>query len=154
MITGKSQILLQGNVYLCLNRSTNDDGRCPGLITRQMFISGVYKIRFETAQYWESMGETCFYPYVEVRKRYVLLGSWAAILKFTAACGVTIFLWLVVNMRLHLTYHDAEKKLDYQCWSHLFIVSLQIIFTIDDPGQKYHIPLLLSRFSYSTYRGS
>ncbi|TMS13396.1 5-hydroxyisourate hydrolase [Larimichthys crocea] len=74
--------------------STNDDGRCPGLITRQMFISGVYKIRFETAQYWESMGETCFYPYVE------------------------------------------------------------IIFTIDDPGQKYHIPLLLSRFSYSTYRGS
>ncbi|TKS70088.1 5-hydroxyisourate hydrolase [Collichthys lucidus] len=46
--------------------STNDDGRCPALITRQMFISGVYKIRFETAQYWESMGETCFYPYVEI----------------------------------------------------------------------------------------
>lgn len=109
MITGKSQILLQGNVYLCLNRSTNDDGRCPGLITRQMFISGVYKIRFETAQYWESMGETCFYPYVEVRKRYVLLGSWAAILKFTAACGVTIFLWLVVNMRLHLTLTCWKK---------------------------------------------
>ncbi|XP_070823088.1 5-hydroxyisourate hydrolase isoform X2 [Chaetodon trifascialis] len=74
--------------------TTNDDGRCPGLITKQMFTSGVYKLRFETAQYWESMGEPSFYPYVE------------------------------------------------------------IVFTITDPGQKYHIPLLLSRFSYSTYRGS
>ncbi|KAM9366439.1 5-hydroxyisourate hydrolase [Symphorus nematophorus] len=73
---------------------TNDDGRCPGLITKQMFTPGVYKIRFETAQYWESMGKNSFYPYVE------------------------------------------------------------IVFTIIDPGQKYHVPLLLSRFSYSTYRGS
>ncbi|XP_039467100.1 5-hydroxyisourate hydrolase isoform X2 [Oreochromis aureus] len=74
--------------------TTNDDGRCPGLITKESFTSGVYKMHFETAQYWASLGETCFYPYVE------------------------------------------------------------IVFTINDPGQKYHIPLLLSRFSYSTYRGS
>ncbi|XP_041847576.1 5-hydroxyisourate hydrolase-like isoform X2 [Melanotaenia boesemani] len=74
--------------------TTNDDGRCPGLITSQLFTSGVYKMHFETAQYWASMGETSFYPYVE------------------------------------------------------------IVFTINDPAQKYHIPLLLSRFSYSTYRGS
>ncbi|XP_029282168.1 5-hydroxyisourate hydrolase-like isoform X1 [Cottoperca gobio] len=74
--------------------TTNADGRCPGLITKETFTSGVYRLRFETAQYWESMGETCFYPYVE------------------------------------------------------------IAFTINDPGQKYHVPLLLSRFSYSTYRGS
>ncbi|XP_022046015.1 5-hydroxyisourate hydrolase-like [Acanthochromis polyacanthus] len=73
---------------------TNDDGRCPGLITTQLFTSGVYKLHFETAQYWGSRGEASFYPYVE------------------------------------------------------------IVFTINEPGQKYHIPLLLSRFSYSTYRGS
>ncbi|KAJ0002143.1 hypothetical protein NQD34_001939 [Periophthalmus magnuspinnatus] len=73
---------------------TNADGRCPGLITKEMFTSGVYKLRFETQQYWESIGEASFYPYVE------------------------------------------------------------IVFTISDPGQKYHIPLLMSRFSYSTYRGS
>ncbi|XP_023139065.1 5-hydroxyisourate hydrolase-like isoform X2 [Amphiprion ocellaris] len=73
---------------------TNDDGRCPGLITTQLFTSGVYKLHFETAQYWASRGEASFYPYVE------------------------------------------------------------IVFTINEPGQKYHIPLLLSRFSYSTYRGS
>ncbi|TNM91174.1 5-hydroxyisourate hydrolase [Takifugu rubripes] len=74
--------------------TTNEDGRCPGLITPQAFTSDVYKIHFETAKYWERIGETGFYPYVE------------------------------------------------------------IVFTINDPGQKYHIPLLLSPFSYSTYRGS
>ncbi|XP_026176348.1 5-hydroxyisourate hydrolase isoform X2 [Mastacembelus armatus] len=79
---------------LITNGTTNDDGRCPGLITKQQFTSGVYKMRYETAQYWAGMGETCFYPYVE------------------------------------------------------------IVFSINDPDQKYHVPLLLSRFSYSTYRGS
>ncbi|XP_072321839.1 5-hydroxyisourate hydrolase [Eucyclogobius newberryi] len=74
--------------------TTNADGRCPGLITKEMFTSGVYKLRFETQQYWESVGETSFYPYVE------------------------------------------------------------IVFSISDPGQKYHVPLLMTRFSYSTYRGS
>uniref|UniRef100_UPI003AAB2D28 5-hydroxyisourate hydrolase n=1 Tax=Centroberyx gerrardi TaxID=166262 RepID=UPI003AAB2D28 len=74
--------------------TTNEDGRCPGLISREMFTSAVYKMHFETAQYWQNMGETSFYPYVE------------------------------------------------------------IVFTIDDPSQKFHVPLLLSRFSYSTYRGS
>lgn len=52
---------------LYANRRTNDDGRCPGLITKETFTSGVYKIYFETAKYWESMGQTSFYPYVEVR---------------------------------------------------------------------------------------
>ncbi|KAF5889886.1 diphosphomevalonate decarboxylase, partial [Clarias magur] len=71
-------------------RTTNSDGRCPGLITREAFGPGAYKMRFETEQYWERLGETCFYPYVE------------------------------------------------------------IVFTITDASQKFHIPLLLSRFSYST----
>ncbi|XP_029987128.1 5-hydroxyisourate hydrolase [Sphaeramia orbicularis] len=74
--------------------TTNEDGRCPGLISKQMFVPGVYKMRFETGQYWETIGESSFYPYVE------------------------------------------------------------IVFIIKDPGQRYHVPLLLSRFSYSTYRGS
>ena len=34
----------------------------------------------------------------------------------------------------------------------LDVVPLQ--FTIDDPGQNYHVPLLVSPWSYSTYRGS
>ncbi|XP_012690131.1 5-hydroxyisourate hydrolase [Clupea harengus] len=79
---------------LLIAGTTNDDGRCPGLITREAFIPGTYKMRFETGQYWKGLGETCFYPYVE------------------------------------------------------------IVFTIMEPSQKCHVPLLLSRFSYSTYRGS
>lgn len=31
---------------------------------------------------------------------------------------------------------------------------VQVVFTITDAEQRFHIPLLLSRFSYSTYRGS
>lgn len=74
--------------------TTNTDGRCPGLINKEGFTSGTYKLHFNTGQYWESLGQTSFYPYVE------------------------------------------------------------IVFTIKDPAQRFHIPLLLSRFSYSTYRGS
>ncbi|KAM4573400.1 5-hydroxyisourate hydrolase-like [Odontesthes bonariensis] len=73
--------------------TTNEDGRCPGLIGQEAFIPGMYKLRFETGSYWESLGQTSFYPYVEV------------------------------------------------------------VFTISDPAQKFHLPLLMSRFSYSTYRG-
>jgi 5-hydroxyisourate hydrolase len=29
-----------------------------------------------------------------------------------------------------------------------------VVFRIDDPAQHYHVPLLLSPFGYSTYRGS
>jgi len=29
-----------------------------------------------------------------------------------------------------------------------------IVFEVKDPAQHYHVPLLLSPFSYSTYRGS
>ncbi len=27
-------------------------------------------------------------------------------------------------------------------------------FTVTDPGEHYHVPLLLSPYAYSTYRGS
>ncbi|KAM8861435.1 5-hydroxyisourate hydrolase-like [Synchiropus picturatus] len=74
--------------------TTNEDGRCPGLISREEFKPGMYKIRFETGVYWESLGQTSFYPYIEV------------------------------------------------------------VFSITDTEQKFHLPLLMSRFSYSTYRGS
>ncbi|RXN09316.1 5-hydroxyisourate hydrolase-like protein [Labeo rohita] len=91
------EILDIGYVKYCAMdyfRSTNEDGRCPGLITSDAFTPGMYKIRFETGQYWESLGQSSFYPYVEV------------------------------------------------------------VFTISNADQSFHVPLLVSRFSYSTYRGS
>jgi 5-hydroxyisourate hydrolase len=35
-----------------------------------------------------------------------------------------------------------------------FFPSVAITFEVRDPADKYHIPLLLSPFGYSTYRGS
>jgi len=35
-----------------------------------------------------------------------------------------------------------------------FYPRVEVIFTIEDPAAHYHVPLLLSPFGYSTYRGS
>jgi 5-hydroxyisourate hydrolase len=35
-----------------------------------------------------------------------------------------------------------------------FYPEVHVVVEIDDPSQHYHIPLLLSPFGYSTYRGS
>lgn len=35
-----------------------------------------------------------------------------------------------------------------------FYPEVQIQFEVKDPGQHFHVPLLLSPFGYSTYRGS
>ncbi len=37
---------------------------------------------------------------------------------------------------------------------HGFYPEVDVIVRIDEPGEHYHIPLLLSPFGYSTYRGS
>ncbi|XP_074056782.1 5-hydroxyisourate hydrolase-like isoform X2 [Macrotis lagotis] len=73
---------------------TNADGRCPGLLTPEQMETGTYKLYFDTESYWKKMGQTSFYPYVEV------------------------------------------------------------VFTITNEIHKLHVPLLLSPFSYTTYRGS
>src|SRR5262245_38078322 len=35
-----------------------------------------------------------------------------------------------------------------------FYPQVTIVFKLQDPSQHYHVPLLLSPFGYSTYRGS
>jgi 5-hydroxyisourate hydrolase len=35
-----------------------------------------------------------------------------------------------------------------------FFPEVQIAFVVDDPASHYHVPLLVSPFGYSTYRGS
>jgi len=79
---------------------TNDDGRCPNLVSSDYKISlndnssAIYRITFYTSKYFDELGQKSFYPYV------------------------------------------------------------QVIFEIVDPNQHYHVPLLISPFSYTTYRGS
>lgn len=35
-----------------------------------------------------------------------------------------------------------------------FYPEAAIVFTVKDPGEHFHVPLLISPFGYSTYRGS
>jgi 5-hydroxyisourate hydrolase len=35
-----------------------------------------------------------------------------------------------------------------------FYPLVQVVFAVADPGQHYHVPLLISPYGYSTYRGS
>jgi 5-hydroxyisourate hydrolase len=75
--------------------STNADGRVPSLLPANAVLEpGVYRIRFDTDEYFAAQGVQAFYPEVSV------------------------------------------------------------VFQIEDAGQHYHVPLLLSPFGYSTYRGS
>ena len=74
--------------------STDEEGRAKYLLPEgPPPPAGTYRLRFETGPYFEGLGTTPFFPYVEV----------------------------------------------------VFIVQ---------PGQHYHVPLLLSPFGYSTYRGT
>ncbi|MFI5090718.1 MAG: hydroxyisourate hydrolase [Terriglobales bacterium] len=45
------------------------------------------------------------------------------------------------------TYFSARKQPS-------FYPQVQVMFTVGDAAQNYHVPLLLSPFGYSTYRGS
>lgn len=75
---------------LFANGITNEDGRIPELLDEQFLLPhGLYKLRFETQQYFDRS----FYPFVEIA-----------------------------------FYVDSDTH--------------------------YHVPLLLSPFGYSTYRGS
>lgn len=47
-------------------------------------------------------------------------------------------------------YFTAQKNPDAK----KFLDVVPILFHITDPNQNYHIPLLVSPWSYSTYRGS
>ena len=49
------------------------------------------------------------------------------------------------------SYFDAQK---HALSEPLFLSKIPIHFRIFDSDQNYHIPLLLSPWSYSTYRGS
>ncbi|XP_029697789.1 5-hydroxyisourate hydrolase b isoform X3 [Takifugu rubripes] len=52
-------------IWNMISVGTDEDGCCPGLIPHPDFLPGLYKLRFETGPYWESLGHISFYPYVE-----------------------------------------------------------------------------------------
>jgi 5-hydroxyisourate hydrolase-like protein (transthyretin family) len=88
---------------------------------------------FQTAEYWASRGVTgYFYPYVQVtwQNRRILMRT----MHCTQSCGSAI---ITISFLF-------------------FYAHVQIIFEVAVGAEKqhYHIPLLLSPYSYTTYRGS
>jgi 5-hydroxyisourate hydrolase len=46
---------------------TNEDGRISDLLEKNMFLKrGIYKLRFETKDYYDKNGTLTFYPYIEI----------------------------------------------------------------------------------------
>lgn len=74
---------------------TNEDGRIEDLLTPgSKAEAGTYRLTFDTRAYFQSRGESSFYP------------------------------------------------------------SVSVVFELTHPEQHHHIPLLLSPYGYSTYRGT
>jgi len=55
-----------------------------------------------------------------------------------------------LNAGVHRLVFDTGAYLGPEA----FYPVVEVSFTIGDPAQHYHVPLLLSPFAYSTYRGS
>ena len=54
------------------------------------------------------------------------------------------------SYRLRFDTHGYARKNHFEC----FFPEVTIVFDVKDSSQHYHVPLLLSPFGYSTYRGS
>ena len=54
--------------------TTNADGRIPNLLQKDIILEpGVYKMKFETKEYFEKQGVQTFYPFVEIT--FTITGS-------------------------------------------------------------------------------
>lgn len=54
--------------------TTNADGRIPNLLQKDIILDpGVYKMKFETKEYFEKQGVQTFYPFVEIT--FIITGS-------------------------------------------------------------------------------
>lgn len=54
--------------------STNADGRIPNLLQKDIILEpDVYKIKFETKEYFDKQGIQTFYPFIEIT--FTIIGS-------------------------------------------------------------------------------
>lgn len=74
----------------------------------------------------------------------------------TIARGVTDADGRLRTLTTNLELQAATYRLtfDTAAFGNAFFPEVSIVFRVADPAGHYHIPLLLSPFGYSTYRGS
>jgi 5-hydroxyisourate hydrolase/2-oxo-4-hydroxy-4-carboxy-5-ureidoimidazoline decarboxylase len=89
---------------------------------------------------------------IAVTLEYFTNNNWDIIAQGTSDADGRIMNWMEGSLQkgqyricfITAAYHNNKG----------FFPSVTINFTIDNPDQHYHVPLLLSPYSYSTYRGS
>lgn len=81
----------------------------------------------------------------------VLRGEWK-----TIARGVTDAEGRLRSLTTGLELQQATYRLTFNTaeYGNAFFPEVAIVFRVADAAGHYHIPLLLSPFGYSTYRGS
>ena len=74
----------------------------------------------------------------------------------TIARGVTDADGRVRTLTEGVELQKATYRLtfDTAAYGNAFFPEVAIVFRVENPAQHYHVPLLLSPFGYSTYRGS
>ena len=68
--------------------------------------------------------------------------------------GSNLFFWLKNHCRRHLPAGLRYRALLLRSEQEYFYPQVTVVFRIDDEAQHYHVPLLISPYGYSTYRGS
>lgn len=124
-------------------RTTNADGRCLDLLepystsaeTRELLKPGLYKVVFKIKDYFESKGQKCFYPWVEV-------------------CSYSPSLYSPIHSSNHPHSLCPYHPFFYDKRERELTSAEQITFELENPEEHYHIPLLISPYSFTTYRGS
>jgi len=96
-------------------------------------------------------------PGVAVELDQNLNGSWVKLATgVTDANGRISALYPAGKQAQQGTYKVVFKTGDYYASvkQKSFFPEIPVIFTLDNSSQHYHIPLLLSPYGYSTYRGN
>ena len=137
---GEDPGLQYGIIYLWeLGRKTDADGRCSSILPPGTTLeAGVYKMIFQTGPYFASTNRETFFPVVEVSIPPFLFCLFYSL----NALGSYSFLRQPHYVTLSDEGTDRKRRVR------------QITFNLKSPEQCYHIPLLLSPYSYTTYRGS
>ena len=91
---------------------------------------------------------------IAVTLEFLTDSRWSTIAKGTSDEDGRIMNWMDVDASMQTGEYRISFKTAIYHNNKGFFPSVTINFTIDDPDQHYHVPLLLSPFSYSTYRGS
>lgn len=89
---------------------------------------------------------------IDVTLEFLNKGAWTPIAKGTTDADGRIMDWMDNGTQAgeyRITFATASYHMGKG-----FFPSVSINFNIDNPDQHYHVPLLLSPFSFSTYRGS